>query len=175
MKDRLTNILERFFIQEPAMFQVLCVHEFTPNSTMRCPLRCGLRRIEYNPKFVLEMSDKALEEALRTEAIRILLKHPYERKPWLAHNKPYPGNNLVVGDNYNFTNFNIEHPSGQLERLAVQKFTAVKSREIAPPSDESVNEKPNPFSENANQNTDLSELWEEDDLSVSLINGIIRL
>lgn len=176
MKDRLTNVLERFFIQEPAMFQVLCVHEFTPNITMRCPLRCGLRRIEYNPKFVLEMSDKALEEALRTEAIRILLKHPYERKPLACSQQAISiGSNLVVGDNYNFTNFNIEHPSDfQLESGLPYEVYCRKIQEMLPPSDESVNEKPNPFSENANQNTDLSELWEEDDLSVSLINGIIQ-
>ena len=73
MRDRITTILEHWFLQEPALFQILCTHELVPNERMACPIRSGRRRIEYNPDFLREMTDEGLEEALRTEAIRILL------------------------------------------------------------------------------------------------------
>ena len=100
MRDRITTILEHWFLQEPALFQILCTHELVPNERMACPIRSGRRRIEYNPDFLREMTDEGLEEALRTEAIRILLKHPYERKPeGCSQTAIALGSNVVVGDN----------------------------------------------------------------------------
>lgn len=51
---------------------------------MRCALRSGQGRIEFNPSFLEELSDNQLDIALRTEALRILLKHPYQRQPLQA-------------------------------------------------------------------------------------------
>jgi len=81
MRDRITRIIEGWYIVEPALFQVICTHDLVENASMTCPVRSGRRRIEYNPAFIREMSDEGLEEALRAEAVRLLLKHPYERKP----------------------------------------------------------------------------------------------
>ena len=81
MEERYTRILEWWFITEPPLFQVLCIHELVPNTQMSCPLRSGRKKLEYNPDIVKELSDHALEEALRAEAVRLLLKHPYERRP----------------------------------------------------------------------------------------------
>ena len=81
MDERISRILEIWYLDEPALFQVLCSHEVAENPKMECPVRCGRRRVEYNPDYIREMSDAALSEALKTEAIRILLKHPYERRP----------------------------------------------------------------------------------------------
>ena len=111
MQDRFTKILERWFIVEPPLFQVLCIHEFVANTQMVCPLRCGKKRLEYNPDIVLEMSDAALEEALRAEAVRLLLKHPYERRPdGCSQRSAGLGSNLVIGDNYVHPRFKIETP-----------------------------------------------------------------
>ena len=77
MQERYTHILERWFITEPPLFQVLCIHELVPNTQMACPLRSGRKKLEYHPDIVREMSDEGLEEALRAEAVRLLLKHPY--------------------------------------------------------------------------------------------------
>ena len=112
MRDRITTILEHWFIQEPALFQVLCTHELVSNMQMACPVRSGKRRVEYNPEYLREMTDQGLEEALRTEAVRILLKHPYERKPDGCSQQAIAiGSNVVVGDNYNYNSFKIEKPS----------------------------------------------------------------
>ncbi len=111
MKERITRILERWFIAEPALFQVLCTHSIEENAAMACPMRSGARRVEYNPDFLKEMGDLALEQALRTEAIRILLKHPYQRKPDACSQQAIAvGSNITIGDNYKFGNLNIDHP-----------------------------------------------------------------
>ena len=78
MQERYSKIMEDWFLMEPALFQVLCTHELSINAMMECPMRSGRKRLEYNPDLVNEMSDTALEEAMRAEAVRILLKHPYE-------------------------------------------------------------------------------------------------
>ena len=111
MKERITRILERWFITEPALFQVLCTHSIEENAAMPCPVRSGARKVEYNPDFLKEMGDLALEQALRTEAIRILLKHPYQRKPDACSQQAIAvGSNITIGDNYKFGNLNIDHP-----------------------------------------------------------------
>ena len=111
MKERITRILERWFITEPALFQVLCTHSIEENAAMACPMRSGARKVEYNPDFLKEMGDLALEQALRTEAIRILLKHPYQRKPDACSQQAIAvGSNITIGDNYQFGNLNIDHP-----------------------------------------------------------------
>lgn len=47
-------------------------------------LRCGCGTIEYNPDFIDAMSDADLAGRLKVEALRILLKHPYQRQPFRA-------------------------------------------------------------------------------------------
>ena len=49
MRDRITTIIEQWFIRERALFQVICTHDLVANSEMDCPIRSGKRRIEYNP------------------------------------------------------------------------------------------------------------------------------
>lgn len=193
MKDRITTILEHFFIQEPAMFQVLCTHEIAENTQMECPIRSGRRRLEYNPAFVNEMSDHALEEALRTEAVRLLLKHPYERKPdGCCQQAIAVGSDIVVGDNYQYGSYRIAKPSDYgLESGQPYEWYSRKIQEMLPPgggdgdgdnnggesmgtaggNDDGASEK---LRASAARNTATSELWDEDELAVAMINGIIE-
>ena len=198
MRDRITNILEHWFIQEPALFQVLCTHELASNTQMACPVRSGKRRIEYNPDYLSEMTDQGLEEALRTEAVRILLKHPYERKPDGCSQQAIAiGSNVVVGDNYKYGSFKIEKPSdyGLPAGMAYEWYSR-KIQAMLPPgaggdgeSDEESgfpsmdktggtssrnDEYDERFQSQSEKNQDLSELWDEDDLTVAIINGIIE-
>ena len=186
IKERITRILEHWFICEPALFAVLCSHETVPNGQMSCPVRTGKKKIEYNQSFVDEMTDNALEEALRTEAIRILLKHPYERRPDQCCNQAIAvGSNLVIGDNYNFGKFNIEKPGdfdlkpGQ----AYEWYSRQIQQQLLPQGDEGrceseadsrKDEIQERLSESADRDSDLSQLWEEDELACEMINGIIE-
>ena len=179
MQERYSHILEQWFIMEPPLFQVLCVHELVANTQMKCPLRSGRRKLEYNPEIVVEMSDGALEEALRAEAVRLLLKHPYERRPdGCSQQAMGLGSNLVIGDNYSHPRFHIETPQDfNLKRGMSFEWYAreVEKQQEGSSSGDSENESPN-GGEGIGSNEkhrDLAELWDEDDMAVQLINGII--
>ena len=180
MRDRITTIIEHWFIQEPALFQILCTHELAENTQMACPIRSGKRRIEYNPDFLLEMTDQGLEEALRTEAVRILLKHPYERKPDGCSQQAIAlGSNIVVGDNYKYSTFMIDKPSDyELPSGMAYEWYARKIQSMLPPAngEDSGGEgsQDDRFEKTSAKNQDLSELWEEDELTVAMINGVIE-
>ena len=190
MRDRITTILEHWFMQEPALFQVLCTHELVSNTQMASPVRSGKRRIEYNPDYLCEMTDRGLDEALRTEAVRILLKHPYERKPDGCSQQAIAiGSNLVVGDNYRYGSFRIEQPSdyglpaGMAYEWYSRKIQAMlpagaggdgSGSEDGDSKNDGNDGYDDRFLRLSEKHQDLSELWDEDDLTVALINGIIE-
>lgn len=201
IRDRITSILERWYLSEPAMFQVLCTHEIVENTGIACPVRCGRRRVEYNPLFLENMSDTAVDEALRVEAVRILLKHPYERKPDQCSNQAIAvGSNITVGDNYSYGAMKIEKPSDyDLKEGMPYEWYSRRIQEMLPPgasvgrqnnggdgsssgnggesdrnsSGNKSNGMGEKLQERSKSNSDVSELWEEDDLTVAMINGII--
>ena len=197
MRERIAHILERWFISEPALFQVLCTHSIEENKSMPCAVRSGARKVEYNPDFLKEMSDQALDQALRVEAIRILLKHPYQRKPDACSQQAIAvGSNLTIGDNYQMGHLNIERP-GDYELPGGREYEWYSRRiqEMLPPGtgengdgdgddegdraggsggDGKSDERTDRLAGNADRNTALSELWDEDELTVAMIDGIIE-
>ena len=175
MQERYSHILEQWFIMEPPLFQVLCIHELGPNTQMKCPLRSGRKKLEYNPDIVVEMSDDALEEALRAEAVRLLLKHPYERRPdGCSQQAMGLASNLVVGDNYSHPRFRIETPAdfGLKSGMNYEWY----AREVEKQQSGGGNGDGDNDSESGGigeKHRDLVELWEEDELTVQMINGVI--
>ena len=180
MRERITTIIQHWFIQEPALFQVVCTHDLEVNTQMACPIRSGRRRIEYNPDYLAEMTDEGLEEALRTEAVRILLKHPYERKPDGCSQQAIAlGSNVVVGDNYQYTSFRIEKPADfELPTGMAYEWYSRKIQEQLPQGEgagqDAGDNGDSQTSRAAERSRDLSELWDEDELTVALINGVIE-
>ena len=180
MQERYTHILERWFITEPPLFQVLCIHELVPNTQMACPLRSGRKKLEYHPDLVREMSDEGLEEALRAEAVRLLLKHPYERRPEGCSQKAMGlASNLVVGDNYKHPRFRIETPQDMGLQSGMNYEWYARMVETMPEG--SGNSKGNANddesqkdSRQSNKYRDLAELWDEDELTVQMINEVIN-
>jgi len=165
MEQRIHRIIEHWFVQEPALFVVLCSHELVPNDKIQCPVRSGCGRVEYHPAFVREMSDMALEEALKTEAIRILLKHPYERRPDGCCDAAIAiGSNLAVADNYPFARFSMKTPDdyGFKTGLPYEMYAR-----LAQPAAEGTGEG------QRNAASDLSGLWQDDPLQIALINRLI--
>ena len=193
MRERIAQILERWFISEPALFQVLCTHSIEENATMPCPVRSGARKVEYNPAFLQEMSDAALDQALRTEAIRILLKHPYQRKPDACSQQAISvGSNLTIGDNYEFGSINIDRPKDyELPEGREYEWYSRQIQQLLPPEGDGDGTGGDGFpapgsgnadgdartdrlAGNAEKNTALSELWDEDEITVAMIDGIIE-
>ena len=191
MRERIAHILERWFISDPALFQVLCTHSIEENASMPCPVRSGARKVEYNPLFLKEMGDQALDQALRTEAIRILLKHPYQRKPDACSQQAIAvGSNLTIGDNYKLGSLNIERPKDyELPTGREYEWYSRRIQEMLPPEDGNDNgdggggggngdgtsdERSEKLAAEAEKNSALSELWDEDEMTVAMINGIIE-
>ena len=101
VKERISHIAERWWLTEPAFFAVYCSHSLAENGQMKCTMRTGERRIEYNPTLAEPLSDEALEEYLKVECFHILLKHPYERQPECCKPEPIAiAGNMVVDQNY---------------------------------------------------------------------------
>lgn len=111
MTERIEKINMDWFLMEPALFKVLCSHQVVANTDMRCPMRSGNRRIEYNPMLCKEVSDEALRELFKAECIRILLKHPYTRQPeGCCAAAITRGSNCVVSDNYQMKYIELDAP-----------------------------------------------------------------
>ncbi len=94
------------------MFQIFGTHNLEKNNNISCPFRCGKGVIEYSPKLLADLNDEPLELYLKAEIIRILLKHPYDRRPDLCKPESMSiGSNLVLSDNYDFTKIKLPKPS----------------------------------------------------------------
>lgn len=182
MRDRITKILERWFLSDPVLFQVLCMHDIVENSAMPCPVRSGKRRLEYNPQWLEEMGDEALDQALRTEAVRILLRHPYQRKPEACSQQAIAvGSNLTIGDNYSFGNLSIECPKDyELPAGQAYEWYSRQIQSMLPPEDGNGNDggesdrRTERLEADSERNTAVSELWDEDEMAVVMIDGIIN-
>ncbi len=192
MVRRIEKILERWFILEPPLFQVLCLHELAADDSITCPMRSGRRRLEYNPELIGKMSDAALEETMKLEAVRILLKHPYERYPdGCCLVAAALGSNVTVGDNYVFSHIKVEKPADfSLEKGQNYEWYARKIQELMRPEevgDESYEDSQDEEesdgeekdgegqeAQSAKPLQDLAELWDEDEMMTCQINGVIE-
>ncbi len=79
-RDRITDVVEKWFLIEPLLFAVWTTHALVVNPRIRT-IRVHQGRVEYNPAFVDALDRQALEQVLALEAMRILLQHPYARRP----------------------------------------------------------------------------------------------
>lgn len=177
MQERYTHILERWFITEPPLFSVLCMHELVQNAQMSCPLRSGRKKLEYNPDIVREMSDDGLEEALKAEAVRLLLKHPYERRPEGCSQKAMGlGSNLVVGDNYKHPRFRIETPEdfGLKTGMSYEWYARMVEQQNESGGQGGDDGDDDGQQSMSDKHRDLAELWDEDELTVQMINEVIN-
>ena len=179
MRARINHILEQWALVEPALFRVMCLHVLVENGSMPCALRTGRRTLEYNPAFIREMSDQALDQALRVEAVRILLRHPYQRRPDGCSGQAMAlGSTLVVGDNYTLACFNIERPEEwDLPGGREYEWYSRRIQELLPESEQGApggeDDRSELLRERSAADTALSELWEEDELTLTLIDGVI--
>lgn len=169
MKELLDSIIEKWFVLEPPMFAVMCTHELVENVHMDCPIRSGKHKIEYNPDLIKGLPLQQLEEILKAEAVRILLKHPYERKPDLCTPTAISiGSNITLSDNYSFRFHRQEHAEDfGLESGRSYEWYCYRIQEMMPDSDSSG-------AAGSSGSRDLCELWEEDDLMVDSINQAIE-
>ncbi|MDR1147417.1 MAG: VWA-like domain-containing protein [Spirochaetaceae bacterium] len=99
--ERIKAISQKWFIEEPLLFLTFVSHKLLENAGIHS-IRCGQGRIEYNPLWAAERGDARLEEALKAELIRILLRHPYRKNPSSDTETSYIASNIVLNEHYNF-------------------------------------------------------------------------
>lgn len=110
-KNIFANIAERWFLTEPALFQTYCSYQMVANSSIACLMRTGRGRIEYNPNLIASLPDTTVGEALRAEVLRILLKHPYERKPFNCSDTACTfASDSVLASYYKWNHINVAKP-----------------------------------------------------------------
>jgi predicted metal-dependent peptidase len=93
-KERITKIVEKWYLLEPLYFAVWTLHQVEPATHIKT-IKVQNGHIEYNPVFLDALSTKDLESVLSFEAMRIILKHPYSRKKELAE-IAYLASNITV-------------------------------------------------------------------------------
>ena len=97
---RIADVAQRWFLVDPLLFSMYCTQVLTANRTMGVAMRTGGGRIEYNPDLIDVMDDEELSDRLRVEALRIVLKHPYQRQPFRARPEIlYLASNMTILDN----------------------------------------------------------------------------
>ncbi len=93
-RHRIARIVEKWLLVEPLLLATWTSHALVSEPRIQT-IRVQRGRIEYNPDFIEQLSDRHLEATLRFEALRILLKHPYSRRQ--AHSAiSYAASNLTL-------------------------------------------------------------------------------
>ena len=105
-KERLQFIKDKWFLTEPAYFMVICTHDICLSAGLKCPIAVGGGVIYINENAYKDKTDRFLEESLKVELIRILLKHPYQRQ--LPNRiKSYLASNFVIANNSKFNELKL--------------------------------------------------------------------
>ncbi len=99
--EKIKKISEHWFLTEPLLFAVFCSHELVTNNNLKIPFRTGKRRIEFSSSVMESFEDKDIEEYLKIEMFRILLKHPYQRQPVFPNRNVLTyASNITINDCY---------------------------------------------------------------------------
>ena len=134
-----------------------------------------------------DITDKELEERLRIEVIRILLKHPYDRQPdGCCITARALGSNCVIGDSYRLQKVEIEKPSdfklpsnGHYEFYArcIQKILQKSCGQGQKDDDSEENSQDQGECNDGGfgkEYTDIAQNWQQDELMAAQVNEVIR-
>lgn len=175
MNERISRIVERWFLTETILFQLYCTHVVEANNTMHCPLRVGKKRLEYNPALIDTISDQELETRMRIEMARILLKHPYSRQP---ENCPAIiaaiASDLVLSHDFSSSVYKMIRPRDfQLQDGQCFEWYLRELMKMFPNAGQN-GEAFGKFPNSSEYWQDQAGLWEEDELQCEVINQFIK-
>jgi predicted metal-dependent peptidase len=166
--ERIGAVSDKWFIREPAFLLALTSHEARPNPRIRT-IRSGMGVIEYNPDYIDSLPDEALEQALASECVRILLRHPYRFPPNNAEIS-YRASNITINEWYEGLDlpYNAEDFwSDRNHKRQNFEFYYRELIQLAESSGGSASDAGDYDAENAG-------LWAEDDFYNGKIDGIIE-
>lgn len=190
VEGRIRSVYDRWFLSEPALHAVLCSCDVRPDFSMSCSIRSGEGRIDYQPEIMDEMDLPTIEMLMRSEVIRIMLKHPYTRRPENCSNEILTiASNCVLTDNYDFSAINLDTVTqhgldgGQYYEWYAHRLNDQNQGNADNSSDDnshrqtpdnSNSDNSHDQSDSSNSKSSQSELWHEDEMQVVNINRIIQ-
>lgn len=168
--ERIKKISEEWFLTEPLLFVVYCSHELCENSEISVPMRTRNRKIEISPQILDKTSDEMLEEYLKIEIFRILLKHPYQRQPPFAQKALLAmASNVTIADVYEIPKVIKDQMDGTEilvpKGLCFEEYYSLLKEIPLPKTNGTI----------PNLNAQIAELWEEDNESCCVINELIEV
>ena len=168
--ERIKKISEEWFLTEPLLFVVYCSHELCENSEISVPMRTGNRKIEISPQILEKASDEMLEEYLKIEIFRILLKHPYQRQPPFAQKALLAmASNVTIANVYKVPKVIKDQMSGTEYSLPTglcfEEYYCLLKEIPLPKTNGTI----------PNLNAQIAELWEEDNEYCCVINDLIEV
>jgi predicted metal-dependent peptidase len=169
MKERIARIAQRWFLSDEPLFLAFCTHRVVENREMKCIARVGRGVIEFNPLLCFHTSDKELEERLRVEVIRILLKHPYDRQPdGCSTTARALGSNCVITDNYRLHFFEMVKPVDfELPSQKHYEFYARSIQQLLPKGEQGQ-------AGESDADSDLAANWQQDELMAAQVDQVIN-
>lgn len=193
----LKKISEQWFLREPAFFALYCLQRMEPNEAMPCAVRVGQGRLEYNPHMLEGKTLHEVEQLMRTELIRLFLKHPYERQPdGVGRVALSWGSDVTIADGYNRGRMSDRLPLRLPEDFGLKNGESFEwySRKIeeqleGEPDDDGSGSSPTetadqtaqskspgrPISKELRQEAAArAELWQEDNLRSQEVNDLIK-
>jgi predicted metal-dependent peptidase len=145
----------------------LLSHRLEPNEKI-ATLRSGKGRIEYNSAFLESLDDEALEEKLKVEALRLLLRHPYRQAKRNDPALSYMASNITLNEYYAFTDLS-HHASDYWDdpQFAKQNFEFYY-RELKQIGDD-VRDDGSPYEGGGETG-----LWDDDDYMDQKMKGLVN-
>lgn len=117
------NFKMNWFFKNPLYFKILCLFEIKESKQNFCAIRCGKQIIEYNPDILETMTVAEIRNLLIAELNRIILRHPYRKKPNSCYDTLwYEASDITIKQEkilkYNFpANHNMEYYYNELKKL----------------------------------------------------------
>ena len=191
--QRISKVAQRWFLMEPLLFSMYCTQVLTENRRLNVAMRTGAGKIEYNPEILDCMGDRELDDRLKVEALRIVLKHPYLRQPFGARPEIlYLASNMTILDAMGGPKAfcfqlvpkriadtmpkgkTFEEYSGMLNRLIPPLPAMETVIESSVESEASEKSESSELSAKVQLWTEGASLWKEDSIMTVDINLIIR-
>ena len=111
MDPRISKAIGEWQVKIPSISWVIETHDLVENAEMVCPFRAGRSIIQYCPSIVKGLTYTELKYYLLAEIFRIIIGHPYERKPNGCSDEALAiASNLVLADNYDFKPIGLPKP-----------------------------------------------------------------
>ena len=115
MDQRISKAICEWLCKIPAISWVIETHELVENTEMVCPFRAGRGIIQYCSSIVKSLTYTELKYYLLAEIFRLILGHPYERKPSGCSDEALAiASNLVLADNYDFQPIGLPKPENYI-------------------------------------------------------------